>query len=426
MLRGDYGTITVGARTSVQDGAVIHATAELSTVIGDDCVVGHLAHLEGCVIENGCLIGSGSIVLHEASVHTGALVGAGAVVSGGTDVPSAPWPSASRRKSGRTPCLRVPSPRTSRCMSPMATATVARHAASTDPDPANPKNDAFTLSHGTNSAVMLWIDAGRYWLATTKPALQRGPEGKSVKNRVHLDLQPLRAVGTTRSGDLSTTVPPRSPTIAEYTAPVPAGLFSPTLKPTSFASCEVRPNGHSRRHSGRAPSLRTRNSSFHSLSGEIVPGERVNASFLGLGPGVDVGKERLERARQLRTGCHHRTVAPLSDDGARLAGDEGAGGQVPRLQTAFEEPIDAPGGHRAQVDGGEHPSVGCRGPGLPAGRPRRPVACAPPRRTRIRWPPTPGRGRCTPTAAGPAVHRSRRARHPHRDRPRTASRWSAP
>ena len=88
VLRGDYGTISVGARTSVQDGAVIHATAELSTVIGDECVIGHLAHLEGCVIEDGCLIGSGSIVLHSATVRTGSLVGAGAVVSGGTEVPA--------------------------------------------------------------------------------------------------------------------------------------------------------------------------------------------------------------------------------------------------------------------------------------------------------------------------------------------------
>lgn len=87
VLRGDYGSITIGARTSIQDGAVIHATSDLATVIGADCVVGHLAHLEGCVVEDGALIGSGSIVLHQAIVRTGALVGAGAVVSGGTDVP---------------------------------------------------------------------------------------------------------------------------------------------------------------------------------------------------------------------------------------------------------------------------------------------------------------------------------------------------
>ena len=52
VLRGDYGTITVGARTSVQDGTVIHATAQVSTTVGDGCVIGHLAHLEGCVLED--------------------------------------------------------------------------------------------------------------------------------------------------------------------------------------------------------------------------------------------------------------------------------------------------------------------------------------------------------------------------------------
>lgn len=88
VLRGDYGRIEVGARTSIQDGCVIHATAEFSTVIGTDCVVGHLAHLEGCVVADGCLIGSGSVVLHQAVVESGALVGAGAVVSNGTRVPA--------------------------------------------------------------------------------------------------------------------------------------------------------------------------------------------------------------------------------------------------------------------------------------------------------------------------------------------------
>ena len=88
VLRGDYGSIIVGARTSIQDGAVIHATSALATTIGDDCVVGHLAHLEGCVIEDGALIGSGSIVLHEAVVRRGALVGAGALVPGSMEVPS--------------------------------------------------------------------------------------------------------------------------------------------------------------------------------------------------------------------------------------------------------------------------------------------------------------------------------------------------
>lgn len=87
VLRGDYGTVVVGARTSIQDGAVVHAVAAYPTVIGDDCVVGHLAHLEGCVVHDGALVGSGSIVLHEAVVHSGATVAAGAVVRNRTEVP---------------------------------------------------------------------------------------------------------------------------------------------------------------------------------------------------------------------------------------------------------------------------------------------------------------------------------------------------
>src|ERR1035437_10778485 len=80
VLRGDYGTIIVGERTSIQDGAVVHAVAEYPTLIGSDCVIGHLAHLEGCVVHDRALIGSGSIVLHEATIHSGATVAAGAVV----------------------------------------------------------------------------------------------------------------------------------------------------------------------------------------------------------------------------------------------------------------------------------------------------------------------------------------------------------
>jgi carbonic anhydrase/acetyltransferase-like protein (isoleucine patch superfamily) len=87
VLRGDYGAVIVGERTSIQDGAVIHAVAAFPTVIGSDCVVGHLAHLEGCLVHDFALIGSGSIVLHEAVIHRGATVAAGAVVRNRMDVP---------------------------------------------------------------------------------------------------------------------------------------------------------------------------------------------------------------------------------------------------------------------------------------------------------------------------------------------------
>ena len=87
VLRGDYGAIVIGAGTSIQDGTVVHATAELATIIGDRCVVGHNAHLEGCLVHDDSLIGSGSVVLQRAEVGPGSLVGAGAVVSPGTLVP---------------------------------------------------------------------------------------------------------------------------------------------------------------------------------------------------------------------------------------------------------------------------------------------------------------------------------------------------
>lgn len=88
VLRGDDGFIHIGARTSIQDGAILHTTHFQPTTVGDECVIGHLAHLEGCIIHDGALVGSGSVVLHQAVVESGALVGAGAVVSGGTVVPA--------------------------------------------------------------------------------------------------------------------------------------------------------------------------------------------------------------------------------------------------------------------------------------------------------------------------------------------------
>jgi carbonic anhydrase/acetyltransferase-like protein (isoleucine patch superfamily) len=88
VLRGDHGLIKVGERTSVQDGTIVHTTEECPTVIGADCVVGHRAHLEGCVVEDGCLIGSGSLVLNRARVAAGAVVAAAALVLEDMTVPA--------------------------------------------------------------------------------------------------------------------------------------------------------------------------------------------------------------------------------------------------------------------------------------------------------------------------------------------------
>jgi carbonic anhydrase/acetyltransferase-like protein (isoleucine patch superfamily) len=87
VLRADSDRIVVGARTSVQDGTVIHTTTGEPTLIGEGCTIGHNVHLEGCLIGDGALIGSSSVVLNLAEVGAGALVGAGAVVSNKVVVP---------------------------------------------------------------------------------------------------------------------------------------------------------------------------------------------------------------------------------------------------------------------------------------------------------------------------------------------------
>lgn len=87
VLRADHGKIVVGSGTSIQDGSVIHCTSKYDTVIGDNCVIGHGVHLEGCHIESGSLVGSHAVVLHNAVVGPIALVGACALVGNGKIVP---------------------------------------------------------------------------------------------------------------------------------------------------------------------------------------------------------------------------------------------------------------------------------------------------------------------------------------------------
>ena len=81
VLRGDAGSITVGARTSVQDGTVVHCTPWHPAIIGADCVIGHNAHIEGATVGDRCMIASGSVLLNGSVVEEGAVLGAGAVMS---------------------------------------------------------------------------------------------------------------------------------------------------------------------------------------------------------------------------------------------------------------------------------------------------------------------------------------------------------
>ncbi len=88
VLRGDFAKITIGKNTSVQDGSVIHVAHGYDTTIGDDCVVGHLVHIEGAKVNAKCLIGVGSVLLHDVEVGEGTLVGANALVKEGTKIPA--------------------------------------------------------------------------------------------------------------------------------------------------------------------------------------------------------------------------------------------------------------------------------------------------------------------------------------------------
>ena len=80
--------IHVGARTSIQDNTVVHATHDwLETTIGDDCTVGHGVILHGCHVHDRVLVGMGSIVLDAAEIGADVILGAGSLVTARTKIP---------------------------------------------------------------------------------------------------------------------------------------------------------------------------------------------------------------------------------------------------------------------------------------------------------------------------------------------------
>jgi len=87
VLRGDVDSITLGARSNLQDNVTVHCDSGIPTSIGAGVSVGHAAVLHGCTIEDDCLIGMSATVLNGAVVGAGSLVAAGAVVLEGTVIP---------------------------------------------------------------------------------------------------------------------------------------------------------------------------------------------------------------------------------------------------------------------------------------------------------------------------------------------------
>lgn len=88
VIRGDNEPITIGARSNIQEGCILHVDPGFPLTLAEDCTVGHLAMLHGCSIGKGALIGIGAIVLNGAKVGAGAVIGAGAIVPEGREIPS--------------------------------------------------------------------------------------------------------------------------------------------------------------------------------------------------------------------------------------------------------------------------------------------------------------------------------------------------
>src|ERR1700687_5558922 len=87
VLRGDEAQIRVGEGSNVQDNAVIHCSTNLPTIIERNVTVGHSALLEGCVVEEGSLVGMGAIMLQRSRLGAGSLLAAGAVLGEGSEIP---------------------------------------------------------------------------------------------------------------------------------------------------------------------------------------------------------------------------------------------------------------------------------------------------------------------------------------------------
>jgi len=87
VLRGDNEPMTIGARSNIQDGAVLHSDPGFPLTVGEDCTIGHSAILHGCTIGAGSLIGMGATILNGARIGKGCLVGANALITEGKEFP---------------------------------------------------------------------------------------------------------------------------------------------------------------------------------------------------------------------------------------------------------------------------------------------------------------------------------------------------
>lgn len=81
VIRGDYGVISIGDRSNIQDGSVVHIDEQYPTVIGDDVTVGHSCIIHGCTIEDRVIVGMGSTIMNGAKIGQDSIVGANSLVT---------------------------------------------------------------------------------------------------------------------------------------------------------------------------------------------------------------------------------------------------------------------------------------------------------------------------------------------------------
>ncbi|AYJ87476.1 gamma carbonic anhydrase family protein [Sphingomonas paeninsulae] len=89
VLRGDVNHIVIGARTNIQDGTVIHVDSPkgggdgLSTIIGNDVLIGHMVMLHGSVLRDHAFVGLGCIVMDGCTIESDAMLAAGSMLTPG-------------------------------------------------------------------------------------------------------------------------------------------------------------------------------------------------------------------------------------------------------------------------------------------------------------------------------------------------------
>lgn len=88
VLRADDAGITIGAGSNVQDNAVIHVSAGMPTVVGENVTIGHLVTIEGCVVEERAMLGMGAVMLQRSRLGAGSVLAAGALMLQGQEIPA--------------------------------------------------------------------------------------------------------------------------------------------------------------------------------------------------------------------------------------------------------------------------------------------------------------------------------------------------